>query len=621
MRQDGNTIVGQMSYSTCSGFVRAGFIFTGGTMYDLYDWVEAQGLDLDAAGYGVYGQNLPCSQFCHIGAATDISEDGMTLVGAPILDPDAPGPWVIHLNAASGACIPPAIITQPNATTNFTACTSSANFTINVTGQGPLSFQWKKNGSNIAAGSTGNNTYYQISQAGKRLQVDRVAVFGDPVVTASLAQADAGTYTCTLSNACGGTTVTSNNAVLQVDPALVAINNDNCSGADLPANILTTGSNLLGASGTSVCAAWTNDPDTSFCLVSAPRNDRWYKFVPAVTQNYRLETCGANIDTTLAIYDACPDMGGSQISGACNNDRDTGPATHTGSATACAAQRSRIGSISLTAGTPYYIRVGALLTAGLSSSSATNLSILAAPSAPANNTCGGATVAALGMNAIDTNEATNDSTVSCSAVSGTRDVWLVYTPPTGTYGLLSATTCSTTPATSWNTVLTLFNGCGGSELGCNDDTNVNPCFSQSTISNVAVTGDTPYYIRVAGNSATAFGTGAVNLTYVPKGSCCTPLGACSVTTQAACTGASVWHTGGTCDTNTCPCPGDFNASRFVDADDLFDFLDAWFASNPSTPMDMNWDVRVDLDQNNQIDADDLFTFLDLWFATNPTTCP
>jgi hypothetical protein len=70
-----------------------------------------------------------------------------------------------------------------------------------------------------------------------------------------------------------------------------------------------------------------------------------------------------------------------------------------------------------------------------------------------------------------------------------------------------------------------------------------------------------------------------------------------------------------------PCPGDFNNSGNVDADDLFDFLDAWFASNPSMPMDMNWDARVDVDGNNQIDADDLFTFLDIWFATNPSTCP
>jgi poly(3-hydroxybutyrate) depolymerase len=53
-----------------------------------------------------------------------------------------------------------------------------------------------------------------------------------------------------------------------------------------------------------------------------------------------------------------------------------------------------------------------------------------------------------------------------------------------------------------------------------------------------------------------------------------------------------------------PCPADFNLDSAADADDLFDFLDAWFAT----------DLRADVNNDSAVDADDIFFFLAQWFA-------
>jgi hypothetical protein len=59
-----------------------------------------------------------------------------------------------------------------------------------------------------------------------------------------------------------------------------------------------------------------------------------------------------------------------------------------------------------------------------------------------------------------------------------------------------------------------------------------------------------------------------------------------------------------------------NFSSAVDADDIFVFLNLWFAQlsaappvDPAPPA-----VSTDFDGSGVIDADDIFTFLNLWFA-------
>jgi hypothetical protein len=65
------------------------------------------------------------------------------------------------------------------------------------------------------------------------------------------------------------------------------------------------------------------------------------------------------------------------------------------------------------------------------------------------------------------------------------------------------------------------------------------------------------------------------------------------------------------------CVADFDRNHVVDADDLFAFLDAWFAQNGQSEP-----ARLSADVNNTeaVDADDLFDFLDAWFAANGGPC-
>lgn len=57
-------------------------------------------------------------------------------------------------------------------------------------------------------------------------------------------------------------------------------------------------------------------------------------------------------------------------------------------------------------------------------------------------------------------------------------------------------------------------------------------------------------------------------------------------------------------TNSPPCPVDFNHNGVVDVADIFAFLNAWFAGNPS----------ADTNDNGSLGVDDIFTFISIWFV-------
>ncbi len=492
MTDDGNTIVGQMSYSTCGSFYRAGFIYTGGQMLDLYDYMVTQGLDLTTPGYGTF----TAGGFggVHLGMAFDISDDGQHFYGAPIIDPDAPGQWVINLSA-TGGCIPPQISSNPTATTNYSACSSSVILNSGAVGTAPFTYQWTKNGSPIADGPTGNGSTYQILAGGRQMRIN-----------GPLAAADAGTYACTATNACGS--ATSTNGVVQVDPLFAAAPaNDNCA----TAQAVVMGTNVL-APAQSPCGSFTIDPvDGASCATSGSKADLWYSFTPGTTGNYRIETCGANFDTVVSVFDAC---GGNEV--ACNNDYITGPTT------GCSAQRSRISSVTLNSGTAYKIRVAAPASAFLSATSTVNLSITTAPTLPPNDQCGFSIPAVLGANAYNTTEATADAilALTCAASSHqSRDLWYNFTAPSR--GRLNVSTCpqGTAPvgySLMANTTLALFDAPCGTELACNDNHTPVPsgCGTQlSTINNYRMEIGSTVYIRVAGNNSSTHGAGQVNVSF------------------------------------------------------------------------------------------------------------
>ena len=64
------------------------------------------------------------------------------------------------------------------------------------------------------------------------------------------------------------------------------------------------------------------------------------------------------------------------------------------------------------------------------------------------------------------------------------------------------------------------------------------------------------------------------------------------------------------------CPADFNGSGTVGVDDLFGFLDAWFAQFLAAPGMPSADFDNDLD----VDVSDLFGFLDAWFMAFGSGC-
>ena len=86
------------------------------------------------------------------------------------------------------ACTAPAITTQPASQTKCSG--QSVTFTVAASGSAPLSYQWKKNGSNISGATSSSYTISTVTSG------------------------DAGNYTCYVSNACGN--VTSNAATLTV---------------------------------------------------------------------------------------------------------------------------------------------------------------------------------------------------------------------------------------------------------------------------------------------------------------------------------------------------------------------------------------------------------------------
>lgn len=87
---------------------------------------------------------------------------------------------------------------------------------------------------------------------------------------------------------------------------------------------------------------------------------------------------------------------------------------------------------------------------------------------------------------------------------------------------------------------------------------------------------------------------------------------CSLTTQAACTagafGGAAWSAAPACNASgnqTTPCcKADYNQASGISVQDIFDYLAAWFASDPT----------ADTNGDSTIAVQDIFDFLGAWFA-------
>ncbi len=271
-----------------------------------------------------------------------------------------------------------------------------------------------------------------------------------------------------------------------------------------------------GASGTSTSSCGFGDT-----------NDVWHSFTPTSSSTYSISLCGSAFDTTLAVYDGC---GGTEL--ACNDDF-------------CGIQ-SEV-HLYLTGGYTYFIRV-----AGYYGLIGDYILTVTDMISPANDEC---------IDAIPVTEAAPYYGLSVGATGAAgscgyddaNDVWHSFTP-TST-GAFSISLCGS----AFDTTLAVYDGCGGTQLVCNDDF----CSSQSQVS-VSLTGGHTYFIRIAGYGG---GTGSYTLTVSeitpPSNDDCQ--NSIPVTASGTYYGSTVYATG-----------------NFGSLCSLHDSADVWHAFTPSS---------------------------------------
>lgn len=134
--------------------------------------------------------------------------------------------------------------------------------------------------------------------------------------------------------------------------------------------------------------------------------------------------------------------------------------------------------------------------------------------ASAQDECTTATPLVLGPNVgfDSTGSTVSSPAISCGFVAATGgDVWYSFTTPAGPAGTLTIDTINST----FDTILELWDSCGGSVIGCNDD--IGGGVLQSSVT-VLVGGGVTVYARVAGFS-TATGIHDVNVAYDSPDEC------------------------------------------------------------------------------------------------------
>jgi hypothetical protein len=225
------------------------------------------------------------------------------------------------------------------------------------------------------------------------------------------------------------------------------------------------------------------------CGGTSAAEDVFLQYVPTFTGTARASTCGATSeDTVLAIYADCA---GTEL--ACLDDF-------------CGLQTQL--DFPVASGVPYWVRI-ASFSGGATGSGTITLSQVGGGGTPPNDACGSAAAATDGVvYNFDTSAATLDGWLgSCGGSGGSVDVWYDWTPANTGCGSISL--CGS----FYDTVVEVFDMCGGVSLGCNDDY----CGLQSQLDLTSVAAGTHYIVRVSGYSG-ASGAGQILFTSAPAGS-------------------------------------------------------------------------------------------------------
>ncbi len=195
--------------------------------------------------------------------------------------------------------------------------------------------------------------------------------------------------------------------------------------------------------------------------------DVWWRYAALRTGIATVTTCGSSFDTILSVYDFC---GGGEL--ACN-----------GNAPGAACGLASTVTFPVAKGAEYFIRV-----AGWNSGMG-DITLRASSVPPTNDFCAEATPIEDGVFTGSNFNATTDGTASC--YRGDADVWWRFTTPrTGT---ATVTTCGS----SFDTILSVYDSCGGGELACNGNAPGGSCGLASRVT-FTVIGGSGYWIRVAG---------------------------------------------------------------------------------------------------------------------------
>jgi hypothetical protein len=556
---DGNVIVGAVVYSTCGSFRRGGFIFfaTGpdAGMHDVYDYLVSKGT-IDIGNFNPVVSNQDP------GTVNGISADGTVIFGAGGPQTALGPSWLVNLAVNGGPDLPVSITNNPSATATLTRC-SSLIVNCGASGGGSLSYQWSKDGSPLSDGT----------------QPDGSVITGANTLRMIVSQCrpgTAGSYTCTVTSS-NGTSATSTACVASVTAALP--NTTAATAAPIGEGTFTF----------NPCTIYVDDQMPVSCATVTATNAAWYMYTATVTGQVRIQTCNGSNDTVLTVF--TPD-GNSEV--ACSDD------VAASSVAGCSATRSRV-QMGVIAGQQYLVRVAVKAGANVSTSGG-----LAIVRIPANDLCADATDVSTpnqapngsvrrGVFAYDTTNANWEGVASCATSATTSpDVWFKFTSPVA--GTLRADTCLASPATTPNTVVSIYNTCGGAELVCNDNAAAGQCsaaaVNQSVVSLAAAANNT-YYIRVASNSNTTAVVGNLNISFTP-----TPCNAADI----ASVGTGLTGTGGR------------NPDGALTVDDLISFIGAFFAGNLQAGVADLVTVGGAPGADGQLTADDLIYFLSVFFS-------
>lgn len=306
--------------------------------------------------------------------------------------------------------------------------------------------------------------------------------------------------------------------------AIAAPSNDECTNAmDLTEGVAST-DNSAGAtdSGVNHCAG-SDDLDV------------WYFYRPDESKYINVSLCGSDFDTTVALYDGC---GGVEV--ACNDQ-----------STECGdPDVSYLACVPVIKNRDYFVRV-----AGFGSTTG-NISVLveeATCSPPAEDECASAPNVFIDTPVTGSTVGATDSGAARCAGDDALDVWYRYQPSLD--GPVSISLCGS----DFDTTLSVFDGCGGTAIACNNDTQI-PCANplSSSIDCLELDAGQIYYIRIAGVGGTTGDYDLVITGCVPENDDCA--NALPLTEAASVTGFTSYAT-------------DSGAERCV----AVDAVDVWYA--------------------------------------------